>query len=136
MLGKPAHQDQLELFKATLKQIIDPKHPLLILAKAIPWKKLEKKFEQLYSNTGAPSHPLSKMGGILLLLLVLLVGVSCAKSKVESAPGNNLSVQVVNLLDLRGIDGQTALHIAVAAGHQAIVETLLAQGAAIGEQDN
>ena len=36
MLGKPANQNQLELFKATLKQIIDPKHPLLILAKAIP----------------------------------------------------------------------------------------------------
>ena len=67
MLGKPPNQDQLELFKANLKQILDPKHPLLILAEAIPWKKLEKEFEHLYSHTGAPSHHLRKMIGILLL---------------------------------------------------------------------
>ena len=67
MLGKPTHQDQLELLKATLKQIIDLKHPLLILAKAIPWKTLEGKLKHLYSNTGAPSHPLRKMVGMLLL---------------------------------------------------------------------
>ena len=36
MLGKAANQQQLELFKATLKQIIDPKHPLVILAQHIP----------------------------------------------------------------------------------------------------
>ena len=67
MLGKPTNQDQFELLKATLQQIIDPKHSLLILAKAIPWKTLEKKLEHLYSNTGAPSHPLRRMVGILLL---------------------------------------------------------------------
>ncbi|MCG8386952.1 MAG: transposase [Cytophagales bacterium] len=67
MLGKAPNQDQRELFKATLKQIIDPKHPLAILAQAIPWKRLEEKFEHLYSHTGAPSHHFRKMTGILLL---------------------------------------------------------------------
>ena len=67
MLGKQPNQDQLDLFKATLKQIIDPNHPLVSLAHAIPWKTLEDKFEHLYSHTGTPSHHLSKMVGITLL---------------------------------------------------------------------
>lgn len=67
MLGKAPNQDQLALFKATLKQIIDPKHPLVSLAHAIPCKTLEDKFEHLYSYTGAPSHHLRKMIGITLL---------------------------------------------------------------------
>ena len=67
MLGKAPHQHQLDLFKATLKQIINPKHPLVSLAHAIPWKKLEGKFEHLYSHTGTPSHHLRKMVGITLL---------------------------------------------------------------------
>ncbi len=67
MLGKSPSQDQTDLFKSSLKQLINPKHPLVILAGAIPWQKLEAKFANLYSNTGTPSHPLRKMLGILLL---------------------------------------------------------------------
>ena len=67
ILGKSPNQHQIDLFKATLKQIIDPNHPLVILAQAIPCKKLEDKFIHLYSHTGAPSHHLTKMIGLLLL---------------------------------------------------------------------
>ena len=67
MLGKAPHQQQFDLFKATLKQIINPKHPLVILAQHIPWKRLEDNFDHLYSHTGTPSHHLPKMIGIILL---------------------------------------------------------------------
>ena len=67
MLGKAPNQHQFDLFKPTLKQIIDPNHPLVSLAHAIPWKNLEDKFTHLYSHTGAPSHHLRKMIGLLLL---------------------------------------------------------------------
>jgi IS5 family transposase len=63
------HQDacQLDLFKSNLKQIINLKHPLVILADLIPWETLEKQFENLYSHRGAPSHTLRKMIGLLIL---------------------------------------------------------------------
>ena len=48
MLGKSPNQHQLDVFKAALKQIIDPNHPLVSLAHAIPCKNLEDKFEHLY----------------------------------------------------------------------------------------
>ena len=67
MLGKAPHQQQLDLFKPTLKQIIHPNHPLVCLPHPIPCKKLEDKFEHLYSHTGAPSHHLRKMIGLLFL---------------------------------------------------------------------
>ena len=63
MLGKSPNQHQLDVFKATLKQIIDPNHPLVSLAHAIPCKNLEDKFEHLYSHTGAPSHHSTKWRG-------------------------------------------------------------------------
>ena len=56
MLGKAPNQHQIDLFKPTLKQIIDPNHPLVSLAHPIPCKTLEGKFTHLYSHTGAPSH--------------------------------------------------------------------------------
>ena len=40
MLGKSPNQHQFDLFKATLKQIINPNHPLVSLAHAIPWKRI------------------------------------------------------------------------------------------------
>ena len=68
MLGKPTtHQRQLSLFGSNLIQMLNPAHPLLKLAEIIPWKSLEKELQHLYSHTGAPSHPLRKMLGILLL---------------------------------------------------------------------
>jgi len=67
MLRKHAEACQLDLFKAALTQIIDLKHPLVILADKIPWKQLEKQLEVLYSHTGTPSHTLHKMLGLLIL---------------------------------------------------------------------
>ena len=69
MLSKSPNQHQFDLFKPTLKQIIDPNHPLVSLAHAIPCKILEDNFEHLYSHTGAPSHHLTKVIGLLYMTI-------------------------------------------------------------------
>lgn len=68
MLGKPTtHQRQLSLFGSNLIQMLNPDHPLIKLVEMLPWDSLEKELQHLYSHTGAPSHPLRKMLGIVLL---------------------------------------------------------------------
>ncbi|MEL6607236.1 MAG: IS5 family transposase, partial [Bacteroidota bacterium] len=67
MLGQEKNPGQLELFRASLSQIINPEHVLVMLANLIPWKLLETHFSKLYSKTGTPSHPIRLMTGILLL---------------------------------------------------------------------
>ena len=67
MLGKEKNPGQLDLFRAALHQILNPNHPLILLANIIPWESLEQQFAQLYAKTGAPSHPIRLMTGLLLL---------------------------------------------------------------------
>jgi IS5 family transposase len=68
MLGKPTlGQNQLSLFANNLIQIINLNHPLVLLAKIIPWQEIEKQFTPRYSKVGNPSHPIRKMVGLLLL---------------------------------------------------------------------
>ena len=40
---------------------------MVLLTQAIPWKDIQNKFQDLYSSRGAPSHPIRKMVGVLLL---------------------------------------------------------------------
>lgn len=68
MLGKPTtDQRQLSLFGSNLIQMLNPFHPLIQLSEMLPWERLEKELQHLYSHQGAPSHPLRRMLGILLL---------------------------------------------------------------------
>ena len=67
MKGKSPNQGQMNLFRPILKQIINPKHELVILADKFPWTELEKEFSNLYSNTGSPAKPVRLMVGLLLL---------------------------------------------------------------------
>jgi len=46
MLGKSPDQNQMNLFRGTLKEFINPEHPLVILADRIPWGELEKEFSK------------------------------------------------------------------------------------------
>jgi IS5 family transposase len=55
------------MFKSTLKQIINPKHTLVLLADEMPWNEYEEKFKNLYSNTGMPAKPIRLMAGLLIL---------------------------------------------------------------------
>jgi len=61
------NQNQGNIFKPVLKQIINPKDPLAILADKMPWQVLEKDFEQYYSRTGTPAKPIRLMASLLIL---------------------------------------------------------------------
>lgn len=67
MLGKSPDQSQMNLFRGTLKEFINPEHPLVILADKIPWGELGKEFSGYYSDTGQPSKPVRLMAGLLIL---------------------------------------------------------------------
>jgi IS5 family transposase len=67
MLGKSPDQNQMNLFRGTLKEFINPLHPLVILSDKIPWEELENEFSGYYSDTGQPSKPVRLMAGLLIL---------------------------------------------------------------------
>jgi transposase, IS5 family len=67
MLGQSPNQAQADLFKNLLVHQLNPKHPLYLLARVIPWKKLEEAFAPLYGKVGLPSHPIRKMAALLML---------------------------------------------------------------------
>ncbi len=68
MLVPSSTGHQTNLFGTDLLQQLDPRDPLLQLAKAIPWAKFDKFFTQHYTQgTGRPSKPIRLMVGLLLL---------------------------------------------------------------------
>ena len=67
MLGESPIQAQKELFRPSLKEFIDSRHELVVLADQIDWKYFEVEFSALYSTVGQPSMPLRLMVGCLLL---------------------------------------------------------------------
>ena len=66
MLGK-LQENQRELFRTRLEDLINPNHELALLSKAIDWQYFENEFKSFYSNRGAPSVPIRTMVGCLLL---------------------------------------------------------------------
>ena len=67
MKGILPNQSQRELFRPLLRDIIDPKHELALLADRIDWNYFEKEFSPMYSTVGQPSVPIRLMVGCLLL---------------------------------------------------------------------
>ena len=66
-LGKSPKQEQLDLLKDKLKQILDLQHPLIKLAYSIHCKQIALELAPLYAHLGLPSQPSRKMGGLILL---------------------------------------------------------------------
>ena len=58
---------QGNLLFANLLEQLNPKHPLLQLAKTIPWDYFEKEFAPLYSHRGKPAKPIRLMVGLCIL---------------------------------------------------------------------
>jgi len=54
------------LFPDLLEQL-NPAHPLIKLAKHIPWQRFEDEFAGLYSQAGRPAKPIRLMVGLMLL---------------------------------------------------------------------
>ena len=63
--SSPSESTQISFFDITDQ--LDPKHPLLALAKAIPWSDLEDSFSNLYSDVGRKAKPIRLMTGLLML---------------------------------------------------------------------
>jgi IS5 family transposase len=61
---KPKHQDQADLFRSRLDQILDRKHPLFVLANQINWSVFDTKFGKLYADKGRPALPTRLMVGL------------------------------------------------------------------------
>ena len=55
------------MFSNTLKQILNPKHTLVLLADEMPWHEFELHYQHLYSETGMPGKPIRLMVGLIIL---------------------------------------------------------------------
>lgn len=55
------------LFKNDLKDFINMKHPLVVLAEEVNWEKLEKEFEKYYARSGRRGLPIRLTIGLHLL---------------------------------------------------------------------
>ena len=62
MIGK-LQQNQPELFRTRLSDLINLNHELALLANKIDWQYFEKEFSVYYSSHGAPSVPIRTMVG-------------------------------------------------------------------------
>jgi IS5 family transposase len=74
MLGKLPENKQRELFRPMLKDFINPRHELAMLADVIDWTYFEEAFKSCYSKKGAPSVPLRLIVGCLLLKYLYNLG--------------------------------------------------------------
>ncbi len=63
----PSQQKQYNFLYQDLLEQLNPKDPLLLLAKQIPWEMFEKEFSVLYADRGRPGKPIRLMVGLLLL---------------------------------------------------------------------
>src|SRR3979411_972060 len=57
-----------DLFRSRLDQIIDMKHPLVTLGRAVDWRFLEERFGEVYTDSpGQPPLPTRLMAGLAIL---------------------------------------------------------------------
>lgn len=64
---KTANPDQQSFLHPNLLDQLNPKHPLLQLAKQIDWSYFDREFGPLYSHLGKPSKPIRLMVGLSIL---------------------------------------------------------------------
>ena len=73
MSGK-LQENQRELFRTRLEDLINPNHELAQLSKHIDWQYFEDTFKPYCSVKGAPSVPIRTMAGCLLLKYLYNLG--------------------------------------------------------------
>ena len=85
MIGKLPDTNQRELFRPVLKDLIDPRHELALLADSIDWAYFEREFSPLYSGVGTVSVPIRLMVGCLMLKHLKNLGdETLAKAWIEN----------------------------------------------------
>ena len=63
----PSRQKQGHLLYPDLLDQLNPKVPLLVLARRLPWEEFEREFSGLYAEKGRPAKSVRLMVGLLLL---------------------------------------------------------------------
>ena len=74
MKGKLPSQEQRNIFRPILIEIINPAHELVLLSAQTDWKRFEDDFGNLYSNTGKPGVPIRIMAGLMMLKIIYNMG--------------------------------------------------------------
>jgi transposase, IS5 family len=74
MEGKLQAQEQKNLFRSILIDILNPQHELVLLSKRIDWKYFEQEFGKLYSHTGQPGIAIRTMVGLMILKRIYNLG--------------------------------------------------------------
>ncbi len=64
MKPKDTQNEQSDLFRARLDQILNREHPLFVLANQVDWSVFDEKFGTLYSERGRPGKPTRLMVGL------------------------------------------------------------------------
>ena len=67
MKGNSPDSNQPSFLLPSLKEQLDPNHPIYHLNERITWSVIEEDFKKLYSHTGRPAKPVRLMVSLLLL---------------------------------------------------------------------
>lgn len=67
MRAKNSTTSQLNFLAPTLKEQLNPHHPLYLLAHKIDWDYFEKEFSNFYAERGRPAHSIRLMTSLLIL---------------------------------------------------------------------
>ena len=67
MKGNSPDSNQPSFLLPSLKEQLDPNHPIYQLNERINWSEIEEDFKKLYSHTGRPAKPVRLMVSLLLL---------------------------------------------------------------------
>jgi transposase, IS5 family len=68
MRPRERREDEGDLLRSRLDQIIGMRHPLVALARKLDWAFIEKTFGEIYSDgPGQPPRPTRLMAGLIIL---------------------------------------------------------------------
>ena len=60
-------KDQFQLFQASFDQLLNPQHPLVLLADKIDWLRFDEELLPCYAEKGRPGIPIRLMAGLCYL---------------------------------------------------------------------
>ena len=67
MQSKEPKAEEIYLISGNLLDLINPRHPLILLSKKIPWGFFDKEFSRYYKESGRPAKRTRLMVGLLIL---------------------------------------------------------------------
>lgn len=86
MIGNSPNPNQGHLFQPHLRDFLNPRHELCLLANTIEWSQFEAAFASFYSTVGAPAKPIRLMVGLLILKQMYNLGDETVMKEWVSNP--------------------------------------------------